>query len=70
MIPSRKVLAVLVWIVYDNEKQLTFTQEDFRMNMLLTAGSAAGTGTVMVVYIVLIVAFIYFMMIRLINFSK
>ena len=40
------------------------------MNMLLTAGSAAGTGTVMVVYIVLIVAFIYFMMIRPQNKEK
>ena len=40
------------------------------MNMLLTDGSAAGTGTVMVVYIVLIVAFIYFMMIRPQNKEK
>ena len=40
------------------------------MIMLLTDGSAAGTGTVMVVYIVLIVAFIYFMMIRPQNKEK
>lgn len=40
------------------------------MNMLLTDGSAAGTGTVMVVYIILIVAFIYFMMIRPQNKEK
>ena len=60
-----KGLAHLCIFVYDRESELFQITGGYKnMNILLTAAQGGNAGFIMIAYIVMIVAFIYFMMVR------
>ena len=60
-----KGLAHLCIFVYDRESELFQITGGYKnLNILLTAAQGGNAGFIMIAYIVMIVAFIYFMMVR------